>query len=95
MAKTPGSPVLGVRIGALKDRYPNGGIKPNMEEVATLMSSFGTEAGATFQWTAVGEGNMDFRQYTDYLRTLCPGVPIHLETISNSPREIPFLDIGY
>ncbi|MCP4312293.1 MAG: hypothetical protein GY790_13590 [Bacteroidetes bacterium] len=29
---------------------------------------------------------MDFEFYTDYLRENCPGVPIHIETISNSPR---------
>lgn len=164
------SPVLGVRIGVLDDRYTNGGIKPKMDEVVKLMRSFEaevsdsgikfafenhagdmrseellglidrtgedicgaffdpgnaiyamedplsalkslgphilccqardvviwpTETGATFQWTAVGEGMMDFGFYTNYLRTHCPGVPIHLETISNSPREIPFLTPAY
>jgi len=170
VAKTLGSPVLGVRIGVLEDRYTNGGINPNMEEVMRLMRSFEaevmdsgikfafenhagdmrseelleliertgeeicgaffdpgnaiyamedplaalqsvgphilccqardvviwpTETGATFQWTAVGEGMMDFAFYTRYLRENCPGVPIHLETISNSPREIPYLTAGY
>jgi len=170
VAKTLGSPVLGVRIGVLEDRYTNGGIEPNMEEVMRLMRSFEkdvmdsgikfafenhagdmrseelleliertgkeicgaffdpgnaiyamedplsalesvgphilccqardvviwpTETGATFQWTAVGEGMMDFGFYTRYLGEHCPGVPIHLETISNSPREIPYLTRGY
>jgi sugar phosphate isomerase/epimerase len=170
VAKILGSPVLGVRIGVLEDRYTNGGIEPNMEEVMRLMRSFETdvmdsgikfafenhagdmrseelleliertgeeicgaffdpgnaiyamedplsalesvgphilccqardvviwptETGATFQWTAVGEGMMDFGFYTQYLRENCPGVPIHLETISNSPREIPYLTTAY
>jgi len=165
-----GSPIIGVRIGVLDDRYTDGGIRPKMEEVAELMKSFRapvsdagikfafenhagdmrseelleligetgsdicgaffdpgnaiyamedphlamealgehiicsqardvviwpTENGATFQWTAVGEGIMDFEFYTNYLRNHCPGVPIHLETISNSPREIPYLKTAY
>ena len=164
------SPVLGVRIGDLNDRYTNGGIKPKIDEVVEHMRSFRgeildsgikfafenhagdmrseellqlidrtgedicgalfdpgnaiyamedpllalkslgqhiiacqardvviwpSETGATFQWTAVGEGMMDFEFYTNYLRDNCPGVPIHLEIISNSPREIPYLTTGY
>jgi 3-oxoisoapionate decarboxylase len=54
-----------------------------------------SEEGATFQWTAVGEGQMDFMFITDYMQENCPGVPIHLETISNSPRIIPYLDQEY
>ena len=170
VAKTLKSPIIGVRIGVLDDRYTNGGIKPKIEEVVKLMSSFGgevmdsgikfafenhagdmrseellklidrtgedicgaffdpgnaiyaledpriameaigehiiccqardvviwpTDSGATFQWTAIGEGIMDFEIYTDYLRRNCPGVPIHIETISNSPREIPYLKSEY
>ncbi len=164
------SPIIGVRIGVLDDRYTGGGIKPKMAEVAELMRSYRgpvsdagikfafenhagdmrseellelidqtgsdicgaffdpgnaiyamedprlamealgghiicsqardvhiwpTDAGATFQWTAVGEGMMDFEFYTNYLRENCPGVPIHIETISNSPREIPYLKDEY
>ncbi len=170
VARALHSPVLGVRIGVLADRYSEGGIQPKMDEVVNLMRSFGsevmdsgikfafenhagdmrseelleliertgtdicgafydpgnaiyamedplsalelvgphilccqardvviwpTETGATFQWTAVGEGMMDFGRYTRYLQEHCPGVPIHLETISNSPREIPFLTTAY
>lgn len=170
VAQTLKSPVLGVRIGVLDDRYTDGGIKPKIDEVVRLMRSYGAEVrdsgikfafenhagdmrseellelidrtgeeicgaffdpgnaiyamedpevaleavgehivccqardvviwptseGATFQWTAVGEGLMDFEFYTDYLRTHCPGVPIHLETISNSPRHIPYLTEEY
>jgi sugar phosphate isomerase/epimerase len=50
-----------------------------------------SEAGATFQWTAVGEGLMDVPAYVRHLATLCPGVPLFVESISNSPRPIPFL----
>ena len=50
-----------------------------------------SEAGATFQWTAVGEGSMDVPAYVRHLAALCPGVPLFVETISNSARPIPFL----
>jgi sugar phosphate isomerase/epimerase len=166
VASALGSPVLGVRIGVMEDRYYGGGIRPKMEEVKNLMREFRgpvsdagirfafenhagdmrteellelmdetgkdicgayfdpgnaiyamedpkpamealgehiiccsardvilwqSEEGAIFQWTAVGEGMMDFRHYTDFLQENCPGVPIHLEIISNSPRSVPFL----
>ena len=164
------SPIIGVRIGVLDDRYTGGGIKPKMEEVAELMRSFRgpvsdagikfafenhagdmrseellelidqtgsdicgaffdpgnaiyamedprmamealgehiicsqardvriwpSDEGAIFQWTAVGEGVMDFKFYTRFLSEKCPGVPIHIETISNSPRKIPYLMDDY
>lgn len=170
VARLLGSPIIGVRIGLLDDRYTGGGIRPKMEEVSRRMKSFGgavkdagikfafenhagdmrseelleliemtgedicgaffdpgnaiyamedpavaletvgqhiiccqardvviwpSEEGATFQWTAAGEGMMDFNHYTRYLSTHCPGVPIHIETISNSPRQIPFLNKEY
>ena len=50
-----------------------------------------SEDGATFQWTAVGEGLMDVPAYVQHLATLCPGVPLFVESISNSTRPIPFL----
>lgn len=50
-----------------------------------------SEDGPTFQWTALGDGLMDVPVYAGYLAKLCPGVPIHVETISNEHRPIPFL----
>jgi 3-oxoisoapionate decarboxylase len=47
--------------------------------------------GATFQWTAIGEGLMDVPSYISQMARLCPGVPLFLETISNSARPIPYL----
>jgi len=164
------SPIVGVRIGNIDDRYTKGGIDPKIEEVITLMKSmrgpaldagikfafenhagdmrseellelinetgtdicgaffdpgnaiyamedpniameilgkniiassardvmiWASEEGAIFQWTAVGEGLMDFKHYTRFLSENCPGVPIHLETISNSPRPISYLKPEY
>jgi len=50
-----------------------------------------SEEGAMFQWTALGEGLMDVPTYARHLAELSPGVPIHVETISNQHRPIPFL----
>ncbi len=166
VATTVGSPIVGVRIGNLDDRYSNGGIKPKIEEVVKVMKSMrgpaldagikfafenhagdlrseellelinetGTDIcgafydpgnavwamedpmrclqllgkhiicssvrdvmvwetgdGALYQWTAIGEGLMDYKFYTKFLAENCPGVPLHVETISNSQRPIPFL----
>lgn len=52
-------------------------------------------AGATFQWTAIGGGSMDFKLYTQRMAELCPGAPFHIETISGDAREIPFLDDAF
>ncbi len=170
VAKILESPIIGVRIGLLEDRYTKGGIEPKMEEVVKLMRSYRgpvldaglkfafenhagdmrsdelleligqtgsdicgafydpgnaiyamedpklaletlgsniicsqardvviwpSEDGAKFQWTAVGEGMMDFKFFTKFLSENCPGVPIHIETISNSPRSIPYLKDEY
>jgi 3-oxoisoapionate decarboxylase len=166
VAKALGSPILGVRIGVMDDRYSPGGIRPKMEEVIKRMRSYRNpvldagikfafenhagdmrteelmelidatgseicgaffdpgnavyamedpevamkkigkhiiccqardvvvwpdEKGATFQWTAVGAGMMDFRFVSSFLKKNCPGVPIHIETISHSPRSLPYL----
>ena len=50
-----------------------------------------SENGATVQWTAMGEGNTDMKTYFKRFSELCPGVPVHIETISGFNREIPFL----
>jgi sugar phosphate isomerase/epimerase len=49
-------------------------------------------SGATVQWTAMGEGVVDFATYFDRFAVLCPGVPVHIETISGVNRDLPFLD---
>ena len=46
--------------------------------------------GATVQWTAMGEGTMDLKAYFDRFAQLCPGVPVHIETISGFARELPY-----
>jgi sugar phosphate isomerase/epimerase len=51
--------------------------------------------GATVQWTAMGEGTVDFKAYFDRFAQLCPGVPVHIETISGFPRELPYFKKEY
>lgn len=50
-----------------------------------------SEKGATVQWTAMGDGDVDLRAYFRRFAELCPGVPVHIETISGFNREIPYL----
>jgi sugar phosphate isomerase/epimerase len=47
--------------------------------------------GATVQWTTMGAGMVDWKVYLDRFEKLCPGVPVHIETISGLTREIPYL----
>lgn len=47
--------------------------------------------GATVQWTAMGEGNVDLKAYFQRFAELCPNVPVHIETISGFNREFPYL----
>ena len=50
-----------------------------------------TGDGAIFQWTAIGQGLMDFPLYSEMMARLCPDAPMQVETISNSPRPISYL----
>ncbi len=170
VASALGSPIVGVRIGNIKDRYGNGGIKPKIEEVIQVMKAmrehamdagikfafenhagdlrshelldlihetgcdicgafydpgnaiwaledpmkalealgehiictsvrdvmvWATKNGALFEWTAIGEGFMGYKYFTRYLIENCPGVHIHVESISDSQRPIPYLESGF
>ncbi len=49
-----------------------------------------TPEGAAVQWTAAGEGLIDWAQYADEWKKLCPKVPIMIETISGFARNFPY-----
>lgn len=49
-----------------------------------------SEEGATIQWTAAGEGLIDWKKLAQRWRELCPAVPIHIETISGFARPFPY-----
>lgn len=166
VASAVGSPIVGVRIGSIEDRYMDGGIEAHIEAVIKVMKSlrpaaldvgikfafenhagdlrstellalihetgtdicgalfdpanalwamedpmealkilgstivctsvrdtavWETDEGAAFQGMAVGEGMLDYPRYAKMMAEFCPGVPLHVETISNSARPIPFL----
>ena len=39
----------------------------------------------------MGEGNLDLKAFFQRFAELCPGVPVHIETISGFPHDMPFL----
>jgi 3-oxoisoapionate decarboxylase len=45
--------------------------------------------GVTVQWTAMGEGCLDLPAFFDVFEKRCPGVAVHIETISGFAREFP------
>ncbi|MBO0799441.1 MAG: sugar phosphate isomerase/epimerase [Blastocatellia bacterium] len=47
--------------------------------------------GAIVQWTAIGEGQVDWQKYFDRFAELCPGVPAQLEIISSLQRPVQYL----
>jgi len=54
-----------------------------------------SEKGATVQWTAIGEGLVDFKAYSKRFAELCPGVPLHIETISGFSKALAFKDPAF
>ncbi|MFM8436710.1 MAG: sugar phosphate isomerase/epimerase, partial [Planctomycetia bacterium] len=51
-----------------------------------------TPTGVTAQWTAMGEGCTDLAAFFDLFEKRCPGVAVHIETISGFPRSFPLGD---
>ena len=47
--------------------------------------------GVKVQWTAMGEGLVDWKKYFERFAALCPKTPVNLETISGFARPIPYL----
>jgi sugar phosphate isomerase/epimerase len=54
-----------------------------------------TDEGASVQWTAVGEGLIDWEAYIARFAELCPNVPFQLEIISGFARPFNYLDEGF
>lgn len=44
--------------------------------------------GITIQWTAMGDGTVDWRTYFQKFTELCPQVPVNIETISGFNHEL-------
>ena len=51
-----------------------------------------TPQGVTCQWTAMGEGCTDLAAFFDLFERACPGVAVHVETISGFPKTFPIYD---
>lgn len=49
-----------------------------------------TPEGANVQWTAAGDGLIDWKKWAARWAQLCPQVPIMIETISGGPRQFPY-----
>ena len=49
-----------------------------------------TPEGATVQWTAAGDGLIDWKAYAQRWKQLCPRAPIIIETISGAQRAFPY-----
>ena len=49
-----------------------------------------TPEGAAIQWTAIGDGLVDWPRYLERWRVLCPQVPFQIETISGFSRAFPY-----
>lgn len=47
-----------------------------------------TEQGVAMQWTAMGEGMVDWKTYFARFEELCPEVAVNIETISGFNREL-------
>lgn len=50
-----------------------------------------SEDGALVQWTAMGEGNVDMKEYMRRYAKICPNAPVQLEIISGFARPFPYL----
>ena len=53
------------------------------------------EEGAKVQWTAMGDGLVDWKTYFARFADLCPNTPVNLEIISGFARPIPYLRRDY
>jgi sugar phosphate isomerase/epimerase len=53
------------------------------------------EDGAKVQWTAMGEGLVDWKRYFDRFAVLCPIAPVNLEIISGFARPVAWLKAGF
>jgi len=54
-----------------------------------------SEKGVKVQWTAMGEGCVDLPAFFDHFQKHCPGVVVHIETISGFARELPYLEADF
>ena len=56
---------------------------------------WGYNDGVKVQWTAMGEGLVDWKVYIEKFAKLCPNAPINLEIISGFSRALPLYQPDY
>lgn len=57
---------------------------------------FAYSRGAAFQWVALGDGSIDFHEWTARYRDICPEVPMQLEIITGRPPYLlPFYEKSF
>jgi sugar phosphate isomerase/epimerase len=61
-------------------------------EAGETAAGDGKPGGVTCQWTAMGEGCTDLVAFFDLFEKACPGVAVHIETISGFPRTFPIYE---
>lgn len=54
-----------------------------------------SDKGVTVQWAAMGDGMVDWQAYFDRFATVCPGLPVHIETISGFNKEFALFDAEF
>jgi sugar phosphate isomerase/epimerase len=54
-----------------------------------------SDNGLTTQWTAMGEGCTDLPAFFELFERSCPGVTVHIETISGFSRTFPIYERGF
>jgi 3-oxoisoapionate decarboxylase len=54
-----------------------------------------TPNGAAIQWTAIGEGVIDYKKFVPRFLELCPTVPVNVEIISGFTRDMPYFRKDY
>lgn len=54
-----------------------------------------SENGVTAQWTAMGEGMVDWKAYFKRFAELCPEAPVQIETISGFQKELAIEKAAY
>ena len=51
--------------------------------------------GCKVAWNSVGEGQVDWKKYTETYAKLCPGIPFQLEIISGFNKPFPFKEAAF
>ncbi len=54
-----------------------------------------TPEGAAVQWTAMGDGVIDYKAFVPRFLELCPSIPVNVEIISGFTKDLPYFRKGF